>query len=442
MPGAVGRTASRPAERMPPVSRRVSGGTAWSRGGRRLAPVLTAFALLAAPVGLAGGAGATGVVDPGTPPTVDYQMPFPCGQRWTGNTWPGHSPSPLALDFTRPKDYGKLVLAAAAGTVTQVADLGSASYGRYVVIDHGDGNSTLYAHLKAVWVVQGQQIDQGGIIGQVGDTGNATGPHLHFEERVDGVDQPVWFHHAAYAAGTPLVSANCPDIPLSADRGGEGADSVGVFRTRPRSGVFRFSVPGAPAEVVGFGRGRDIPVTGDWDGDGTTDVGVRRPRTRQFLLRNGDGTTTSIVLGRRMDRPVTGDWDGDGVTDVGVFHPATATFRLRTADGTVDSVQLGGVGDIPVTGDWNGDGVSDVGVFDPATATFVLRVGYADGSQTLTTVPFGTGSDLPVTGDWNGDGVTDVGAWDPATATFSLRLTPATSRSTSDVTAVRFGRRR
>ena len=105
-------------------------------------------------------------------------------------------------------------------------------------------------------------------------------------------------------------------------------------------------------------------------------------------------------------------------------------------------MQLGSVGSIPVTGDWNADGITDVGVFDPVTATFTLRVGYADGSVTLTTVPFGTGSDLPVTGDWNGDGTSDVGTWDPATATFSLRLTPTSSRSTSDVTTVRFGRHR
>jgi len=378
----------------------------------------------------------------GTAPTVDYEMPFPCGQVWTGDTRPNHSPSPLALDFTRPRDYGRLVLAAAPGTVIRVADLGDTSYGRYVIIDHGDGNSTLYAHLKAVWVVQGQQVDQGGIVGQVGDTGNATGPHLHFEERTDGVDREVWFHGAPYIPGTPQASGNCPDVPLSADRNADGTDTVGVFRSNVRTGVFRFTVPGAQPEVVGFGGGRDIPVTGDWDGDGTTDVGVRRPGTRRFLLRNVDGTTTAIRLGRRPDRPVTGDWDGDGRTDVGVFRPATATFLLRNATGVVSSVPLGSVGSIPVTGDWDGDGVTDVGVFDPSTATFTLRVAYADGSVTTTTVPFGAGSDLPVAGDWNGDGITDVGSWDPATATFALRLAPPTSRSTSAVSTIRFGRHR
>ena len=378
----------------------------------------------------------------GVQPPVDYELPFACGQQWTGDTRAGHSPSPLALDFTRPRDYGRLVLAAAAGTVVWVADLGSTSYGRYVIIDHGDGYSTLYAHLKSVWVVQGEQIDQGSILGQVGDTGNATGPHLHFEERFDGVDQPAWFHGAAYTPGVALASRNCPDTPVSADRNSDGTDTVGVFRSKARGGAFRFAVTDGTPEVVGFGGGRDVPVTGDWDGDGTTDVGVRRPATQQFLLRGSDGTTTTITLGRRADRPVTGDWDGDGRTDVGVYAPRTGTFRLRDGAGNVTAVQLGGVGDIPVTGDWNADGVTDVGVFDPATATFLLRVGYADGSVSLTTVPFGTSTDLPVTGDWDGDGTTDVGAWDPATATFSLRLTPPTSRSTSAVTTVQFGRPR
>ncbi|HET7357494.1 MAG TPA: VCBS repeat domain-containing M23 family metallopeptidase [Nocardioidaceae bacterium] len=406
-----------------------------------LRPVPPALAVLAGLLAVAPAA-AAGTTTTSTAPTVDYEMPFPCAQAWTGDTRATHSPSPLALDFTRPRDYGRLVLAAAAGTVTRVADLGDTSYGRYVVIDHGDGNSTVYAHLKAVWVVQGQQIDQGGIVGQVGDTGNATGAHLHFEERVDGVDRPVWFHGSVYTAGTTLASANCPDVPVSADRNADGADTVGVFRSRARAGVFRFAVDGGTPEAVGFGRGRDVPVTGDWDGDGTTDVGVRRPGAREFLLRNGDGTTTSVVLGRRTNRPVTGDWDGDGRTDVGVFSAATATFLLRDGDGTLVRVPLGAVGSIPVTGDWNADGVTDVGVFDPAAATFTLRIGYADGSVTLTTVPFGTGSDLPVTGDWDGDGTTDVGTWDPATATFSLRLTPTGSRSTSDVTTFRFGRHR
>ena len=60
------------------------------------------------------------------------------------------------------------------------------SYGNYVVIDHGNGNSTLYAHMSSRAVSEGQMVSQGQTIGAVGDTGNTSGPHLHYEVRRNG----------------------------------------------------------------------------------------------------------------------------------------------------------------------------------------------------------------------------------------------------------------
>src|SRR5688500_15583429 len=77
------------------------------------------------------------------------RMPFLCGQTWIASTRSGHSPQ-LAVDFNRDNDLGDAVIASAAGTVTTVANLGSVSYGRYIVIDHGGGWNTLYAHLSDV----------------------------------------------------------------------------------------------------------------------------------------------------------------------------------------------------------------------------------------------------------------------------------------------------
>jgi len=56
-------------------------------------------------------------------------------------------------------------------------------YGKVVVINHGDGNSTLYAHCSTLSVSKGQRISQGQVVAKVGTTGRATGPHLHFEIR-------------------------------------------------------------------------------------------------------------------------------------------------------------------------------------------------------------------------------------------------------------------
>lgn len=83
-----------------------------------------------------------------------------------------------------------LVLAAAGGVVTEViasVETGPrGGYGTYVVINHGRGLTTLYGHLASTLVHKGQSVRQGQAIGRQGSTGNSTGPHLHFEVRVNG----------------------------------------------------------------------------------------------------------------------------------------------------------------------------------------------------------------------------------------------------------------
>ena len=60
-------------------------------------------------------------------------------------------------------------------------------YGNCIIIDHGGGLSSLYGHLDTVLVASGDLVLGGEVIGTVGSTGNATGPHLHFEIRRDGI---------------------------------------------------------------------------------------------------------------------------------------------------------------------------------------------------------------------------------------------------------------
>lgn len=79
---------------------------------------------------------------------------------------------------------GTPIVASKAGTVTTASYL--SGYGNTVIIDHGDGTSTLYAHASSFAVSNGQKVSQGQTIAYVGSTGNSTGPHLHFEVRVNG----------------------------------------------------------------------------------------------------------------------------------------------------------------------------------------------------------------------------------------------------------------
>lgn len=82
---------------------------------------------------------------------------------------------------------GTPIIASRGGTVTFVGWM--SGYGRTVIVFHGSGVATLYAHMSAFSVQEGQYIAQGGRLGSVGMTGTATGPHLHFEVRINGVPQ-------------------------------------------------------------------------------------------------------------------------------------------------------------------------------------------------------------------------------------------------------------
>jgi murein DD-endopeptidase MepM/ murein hydrolase activator NlpD len=80
---------------------------------------------------------------------------------------------------------GTPIRAAASGTVIHAGWLGG--YGNLVVVDHGSGLATAYAHASAILVGLGQSVSQGETISLVGSTGNSSGPHLHFEVRIDGI---------------------------------------------------------------------------------------------------------------------------------------------------------------------------------------------------------------------------------------------------------------
>ena len=80
--------------------------------------------------------------------------------------------------------YGVPIRAADSGTVIYATWMGG--YGNVIIVDHGDGLSTLYAHQSSLAVGTGTRVTRGQTVGYVGSTGFSTGPHLHFEVRVNG----------------------------------------------------------------------------------------------------------------------------------------------------------------------------------------------------------------------------------------------------------------
>ncbi len=103
--------------------------------------------------------------------------------------------------------YGQPIVAPAEGVV-EFADL-MGGYGRAVILDHGHGITTRYGHLKSFTVFPGQHVHRGDTIGYVGDSGRSTGPHLHYEVRINDVPvnphkylRVTYAHVGGFAAGS------------------------------------------------------------------------------------------------------------------------------------------------------------------------------------------------------------------------------------------------
>ena len=126
-------------------------------------------------------------------PTGTLQWPLPVAGTITSQF--GHRVDPITGEVSSHTGTdiacaeGTPILAATDGVVTVANGLDSwgGSYGYYIKINHGGGLETLYAHCSSICVTTGQQVQAGEVIGYVGHTGRATGNHLHFEVRINGV---------------------------------------------------------------------------------------------------------------------------------------------------------------------------------------------------------------------------------------------------------------
>ena len=107
----------------------------------------------------------------------------PFAEDWRGHVTCEFGNGHRGIDLAFPK--GTPIRAVASGTVV-LARYGHYSYGNYLVIDHGGGVTTLYAHCSALTVATGQTVSAGQVIARVGSTGNSTGSHLHLEVKQNG----------------------------------------------------------------------------------------------------------------------------------------------------------------------------------------------------------------------------------------------------------------
>ena len=113
---------------------------------------------------------------PGSDTSNGYIWPVDGGYISAGlyGYW-GHTGTDIAADS------GTAIRAARAGTVTMATNQATWPWGKRLIIDHGDGMTTMYAHCSAVVVQSGQYVEQGQLVAHVGTTGQSTGNHLHFQ---------------------------------------------------------------------------------------------------------------------------------------------------------------------------------------------------------------------------------------------------------------------
>lgn len=114
------------------------------------------------------------------------------------------------IDYLCP--MGVEILASADGQVTTVGNL-NVGYGKYIKISHADKKETIYAHLSRIDVMYGKKVKKGDVIGLSGSSGNSTGPHLHFEMRINGIPVDPKPYLRSEIDSYPAVYKPTHDVP-------------------------------------------------------------------------------------------------------------------------------------------------------------------------------------------------------------------------------------
>jgi murein DD-endopeptidase MepM/ murein hydrolase activator NlpD len=165
-----------------------------------------------------------------------FGMPLPAGfvvssQFWEARSYERHPGVDLAIDAGTP------INAVGAGTVTTAGYAGG--YGNYTCIRHTASVTSCYAHQSAILVQVGQSVARGQVIGRVGCTGSCTGPHLHFEIRIDG----------SVVCPAPWVGASSAEWCDPAAPG-YGTRSAGARALARSAAVFGRSAVGPPSPAI------------------------------------------------------------------------------------------------------------------------------------------------------------------------------------------------
>lgn len=217
------------------------------------------------------------------------------------------------------------IIAAADGTVRVADNVGKTGFGKYVVITHGNGQETVYAHLSAITVRTGQRVKQGAKIGVKGTTGNSTGIHLHFE-----ISRGRWTNDFSNKID-PLTQFACPvtrETQVFLNRLGYGPLAEdGVYGDATITAVTRYQrAKRLPADGVA-GRTTRTALEADVNAmpapQNTTEVGDLRFTSptlkRDFETFLGSKAQQEIVVKAAVAQGYQADWltkqsaDGDKV---------------------------------------------------------------------------------------------------------------------------------
>ncbi len=257
----------------------------------------------------------------------NFQAPFPCGQSWT---YSHHSAEVRrALDFVKNGGGtdGQPNLASADGIATLHSQPSGA--GNYVKIDHGGGWWTYYFHLKSFSVPNGTQVAQGQEIGRTGSTGASSGPHIHYEQLLNGVGQDIVINGVSLApypgsyGSKSITSNNCSVCVLTGDikakydavngpvllgkcMAGElpTPDGVGRFNHFERGSIYWTPTLGAHV-VMGSIRTR-------WEQLGWERSILGYPLTDELATPDGHGRYNHFQGGSIYWTPETGAWEIHG----------------------------------------------------------------------------------------------------------------------------------